>query len=431
MALTTGARHLAGYDCALLVECVTATDGSLSRKDGCSWRVTAVSGTASVDPEAPLVRAVTEFIATVADSAPSDTKAVQGLDLARQAPNSELAERTRAFPHLLWVPLQTGDGRFIGGLAAFRSTLWPADRRVGLAALGEPFAHAYAALAGNGIGLRPGLRRMVASGRLMLMVPMVALAVLLFPVRFSVLAPAEVVGSQPTLISAPLDGIVAMIAVSPGDPVKKGDKLFGFVDTKLRNDVEIAQKNRAVAVARFQRVIQSAVANHRDSHEIAVARADLDVADAELALANDLLQRVEVRAPRDGVAVFGAKTDWIGRPITTGERVMDIVDPSDVELRIDLGVADSLTLEPGMGVRLFLDGQPLGARSASLTRIGYRPTPGPDQQMVYRIFADFPEASPAPRLGARGTARLDGSLVPLGFYLFRRPIAALRQKLGI
>jgi hypothetical protein len=36
-----------------------------------------------------------------------------------------------------------------------------------------------------------------------------------------------------------------------------------------------------------------------------------------------------------------------------------------------------------------------------------------------------------PRIGHRGTAQLIGEWVPLGFYLFRRPIAAARQYLGM
>ena len=209
-----------------------------------------------------------------------------------------------------------------------------------------------------------------------------------------------------------------------------GLPLFTLVDTKLRNDFEVAEKARAVALAKYQRAVQNAVTNRRDSQDIAVAKADLEVAEAELALAQDLFTRTQILAPRAGVIVYSSKSDWLGKPVTTGERVMDIVDPADLELRVDLGVSDATALKTGMRAKLFLDGDPLSAVGAEISRIGYRPTPNAERQMVYRVFADFTEGG-SPRLGARGTARIDGDRVPLGFYLFRRPLAALRQKIGL
>ncbi len=52
--------------------------------------------------------------------------------------------------------------------------------------------------------------------------------------------------------------------------------------------------------------------------------------------------------------------------------------------------------------------------------------------LAFRVIADLAATdTPPPRLGARGTAQLFGDRVPLGFYLFRRPISALRQRIGL
>lgn len=431
IALVTGARRLVAYDCALLLECGPAPADRMGQTAPLTFTVTAASGASSIEREAPLVRAVEQLINTLAIGAPEETLRPQLLDLQREAAGSQIAREAAAFPHLFWLPLIGRNGTVIGGLAALHRGPWSKDRQNLLSALSEPFIHARAAFADQDFGLVPGLRRFLAQGRLRVALPALAAMILLFPVRFSVLAPAEIVGSQPTLVAAPLDGILRDIAVSPGDSVQPGTTLFTFTDTKLRNDVDIASRAVAVAAARYQRVLQSAVANHRDSQDIAVAGADLAVAEAERALAQDLLGRAEVKAPRAGIAVFSSRADWVGKPVGTGERIMDIVDPADIELRIELGLADALSVEPGKPVRLFLDGSPLASLTAVVERIGYRPMAGPDMQMSYRLHARFAEDSPAPRLGARGTARIDGGMVPLGYYLFRRPLAALRQKLGV
>jgi hypothetical protein len=41
------------------------------------------------------------------------------------------------------------------------------------------------------------------------------------------------------------------------------------------------------------------------------------------------------------------------------------------------------------------------------------------------------ETSRVPRLGLRGSAKIDGQMVPLGYFLLRRPLAVARQWLGV
>ena len=78
---------------------------------------------------------------------------------------------------------------------------------------------------------------------------------------------------------------------------------------------------------------------------------------------------------------------------------------------------------------LFLDGDPMTAVAAKITRANYRPTVNPQSQLVYTVHAGFIEGSR--RIGLRGVARVSTHDVPLGFYLLRRPIAALRQRFGL
>ena len=49
---------------------------------------------------------------------------------------------------------------------------------------------------------------------------------LLFPVRLSVLAPAELVPAHPEVIRAPIDGVIGQFHVQPNQAVKKGQLLF-------------------------------------------------------------------------------------------------------------------------------------------------------------------------------------------------------------
>lgn len=109
---------------------------------------------------------------------------------------------------------------------------------------------------------------------------------------------------------------------------------------------------------------------------------------------------------------------------------MEIGNPADTELRIEVPVSDALTLQEGGDVALFLDGDPLTAVHAKIARANYRPSSNAESQLVYRVHASFADGI-ARRIGLRGVARVSAHDVPLAFYLFRRPIASLRQRFGI
>jgi len=62
----------------------------------------------------------------------------------------------------------------------------------------------------------------------------------------------------------------------------------------------------------------------------------------------------------------------------------------------------------------------------------YHATPTASQVLAYKVSVALNEAEDEiPRIGLQGTAQLYGNYVPLAFFLFRRPLSAVRQYLGI
>lgn len=108
---------------------------------------------------------------------------------------------------------------------------------------------------------------------------------------------------------------------------------------------------------------------------------------------------------------------------------MEIAAPDQAELRIELAVADALDFQPGTEIVLFLDSAPLHSHSARLQRSAYEAQQTTSGQLAYRLDATFDQSPP--RIGLRGTAKIYGERGPLAFYLLRRPLAALRQTVGL
>lgn len=341
-------------------------------------------------------------------------------------------------PHGLVCPL-VWDGRVVGGLWLVRVEPWSEAERVLAERLAETYAHAWAGLVGR--RLRPA-----PAGRGWLWGPLMLAALaglMLLPVTQSALAPAEIVPRAPFIVTAPADGVVERVLVQPNQTVTVGTPLFRLDDTRLRSQYDVAVKGLQVAEAEFHKTQQLAFRDAESQAVLAVLRARIALRSAEADYARSLLERVEVRAERAGLALFDDANAWRGRPVVTGQRVMTLADPDQTEVGIDLPVADAITVAPGAPVRLFLNVAPLESVSATLARVSYQAEPTPAGVLAYRLVArldpvDSAEAgaaaesgsAPRPRIGLKGTAEIQGERTRLGVYLFRRPLIVLRRWIG-
>jgi len=109
---------------------------------------------------------------------------------------------------------------------------------------------------------------------------------------------------------------------------------------------------------------------------------------------------------------------------------MLLADPGDLAMRIELPVADAIALDEGAAVTLFLTAYPLSPLEGEVLETSYQARTTGDGVAAYRLTASIEDAQPHARLGLHGTAKLYGGRVVLGYYLFRRPVAALRAWSG-
>ncbi|WP_413544695.1 HlyD family efflux transporter periplasmic adaptor subunit [Candidatus Symbiopectobacterium sp. NZEC135] len=200
---------------------------------------------------------------------------------------------------------------------------------------------------------------------------------------------------------------------------------------ELENRLEAARQTFATADAQYRQAQQQALFDANSKASLAVLQSRREQAQSERDFLLRQLERMQLTSPRDGVAVFDDASEWIGRSVAVGERIMMVADPNDVELEIQLPAADAIALETGADVRLFLNVAPNAAQEAQLTQIGYRAALTPDNVMAYRLRARFTEDDAQRRVGLKGTAKLYGKRTLLVAYLLRKPLATLRVWLGV
>jgi hypothetical protein len=257
-----------------------------------------------------------------------------------------------------------------------------------------------------------------------------ALVALCFvPVRLSVLAPGELVPRNPMVVRAPLDGVIDAFHVQPNQDVTQGQALFGFDEALIRSRLRVAQQSLATAQAEYRQTAQQSLVDARVRPQLAALTGRIEEREAETAFLREQLQRSRVAAPQAGIALFDDPTQWIGKPVVVGERILRIAAPQDVEVEAWLPVGDAVKLEPGTPVQLFLNARPLEPVSATLRFMAHEAVQRPDGSHAYRLRASL-TAPAGHRVGLKGTARLEGETVPLIYWVVRRPLATVRAWIG-
>lgn len=392
-----------------------------------SLRVEAASALAVIDRFSPLVTWMQAIVDEL--SRRSELANVREFDIGSIGVAPGIDQPAYPLCFVMWVPFSDLNGRIIGGMLQAKSRPWLESEVVLSKHVAEACGHALVvigSLTSKPFWFRRLKARYAAAGLLAL------LAVGAFPVAMTALAPVEVVGKGAFIISAPLEGVVDSVLISPNEPVKKGQVLVRFSDTVLRNRLDLAEREVLVADAKLRKSGQLAFVDPRGRHELAIAQAELELRRTERDYARDLLDRSTVKAERDGVAIFSDPKDLVGRPVSVGERLMEIANPSELEFKIDLPVSDAIIIREGAKVKVFLDSDPLSTIDARLIRADYQAKLRENQNLAFRLVADgLGPLRSSMRLGVRGTAQVYSEKVSLAFYLFRRPIAAARQWIGM
>lgn len=392
--------------------------------------VEAVSGVSEVEAHSPFVVWLRQVVKSM--SGGSEAHNCHAVEPAQLPPKLADGWNDWTAGSVAWVPLIGDGGNLIGGIWISREQPWQEGELTLLERAAGAYAHAAESLTlRQSAGFRQRWMKRLGNRWVRVAVPLLLLAAMFFPVRLSVLAPADVVPTDPLLVSSPLDGVVKTIHVKPNQEVKKGQLLYSLDDATLASRNEVAKKALAVAEADYLRAAQKAFSDAASKAELAMRKAEVDQKLAEVQYTEQLLQRLDVRAPSDGIVVFSDANDWLGRPVSVGEKIMTVADPARTEVEAWVPVGDAINLEPGAELRLFLNTDPTNPLPGRIYQTSYEAKMDPNNVLAFLIKAKFAQSSAPPRIGLKGTAKIYGEGVTLGYYLLRRPLATIRQFVGL
>ncbi len=248
----------------------------------------------------------------------------------------------------------------------------------------------------------------------------------LLPVRQTVTAPAEIVAHNPMVASAPYDGVLKTVLVSPGDSVKEGQVLAEMEYENLEAQAQAARQELETARASLSRLTREALSAPEKKADLNVLKAQIEAKQIEYDYARTMLERSEIKSPRDGVAIFSDANEWQGKPIVTGESIMEISAPDDIDLLVRIPVDNIMPFSQTMAVRFYPNVTPLKSMKGHIKTVGYQASPDSDGLLTYKVRATLQDKA-GMRIGWKGTAKIKGDWTVLAYTILRRPLIALRQ----
>lgn len=253
----------------------------------------------------------------------------------------------------------------------------------------------------------------------------------LFPVRLSVLVPGELVPANPGIIRVPIEGVVDEFFVIPNEKVTVGQPLFKLDLTSLLSKAQVAQQEIQVAAQEYRQSALQSLTDAKSRGQLAAQEGKAAERRIEAEYSQAMLDKATIESPRDGVVIFDDPTEWIGKPVVAGEKIMVVATEGQVEIEAWIPVSDMMDVPKDASVTLYLNAKPFSPVSGQMRYVGHEPMARPDGSYAYRLRASLPEGEKGPRVGLKGTAKINGQFVPFSYWVLRKPLAMARQYLGI
>jgi hypothetical protein len=397
-----------------------------------------LSGVLQIEANAPYVHFLNRLCTALLEKEPCT---ITKNDVDEQIAN-EWDEWLPAF--VIWLPVKKTHGPDIGtpigGLLFARDIAWREIDKLLLSEWSDIWSHAWSSYAKESQWLgKSGYKTIFKQLKYNRDVPwwkqkrfrivLAVLVLLLFPVRLSILAPGELVPAFPIIVRSPLDGVISYFAVEPNQRVKKGELLFRLDETSFKSKLQAATETLATAEAEYRQNAQMAVYDEKAKTQLVTLKGRIDMARTEVNFLQEQLGNTSISAIQDGTVLFDDPSEWIGKPVVTGERVMRIATPEDAEIEAWIGVGDAIPLDTGAPVRLYLNANPFTSIKAHVLYVAYDAVQRPDGNYAYRVKAALNEKINN-RIGLKGTARISGRWVPFIYWITRRPLATIRELVG-
>lgn len=252
---------------------------------------------------------------------------------------------------------------------------------------------------------------------------LVALAlVLLLPSAYRISAPARLEGVVQRSLTAPVSGFLQQVHARPGDHVKAGQVLAELAD----QDMRVEQRGLQTELAQHENARMSAQARS-DRTEFIVSQGRAESIRAKLAMLAQQLERIQLRAPFDGIVIKGDLSQSIGAPVELGAELITLAPDTGYRVIVEVEETEIADVKVGQSGRLMLAAMPSQPLLIRVDRI--TPLATTDEGRHYfPVYATLDSETSALRPGMQGYAKIEVDQRSMLFNWYRQAMNWLRIK---
>jgi RND family efflux transporter MFP subunit len=268
------------------------------------------------------------------------------------------------------------------------------------------------------LALQKHRRLAIAAGAALLLLFLVA-----FPLPLRVEGSAVVAPARSARIQPEIAGVVQTVDVREGDAVKKGTILATLADWQYRSELAAAEARYEAAASEMNRALAT-----NDGGEAGVARVQADYWSSEVARARERIERTSLRSPIDGVVATPRIENAVGRNLSPGDTLAEVLDTSQASVDVAIDEDDIPRIRPGDKAYVKLEGFPVRTFRGHVTVVSPKAeVRGDDRIFFARVNVANPDGSV--RAGMQGRSKILTGWRPAGEVLFRHPAMWLWSKI--
>ena len=145
-------------------------------------------------------------------------------------------------------------------------------------------------------------------------------------------------------LSTPFNSFVYEVKVNEGDKVSKGDTLL----TLDQNELYLKESEILAEIYKYKSESEKRRAT-RELADMRIALAKKEQSEASLERVRYHIDKSVIKAPIDGIIVQGDKEDLLGSPVTKGDILFKIANPTELYLKLKIKESDIDEIKVGQG----------------------------------------------------------------------------------
>jgi GAF domain-containing protein len=253
-----------------------------------------------------------------------------------------------------------------------------------------------------------------------------AAVVLIFLVAFpwpmrvdgdAIAAPVRSAQVQPEV-----EGVVSKVYVREGDHVARDQVIADLADWENRAALAQAEAKYRTVLLQMNRALAAS-----DGSEAGTQRAQADYWKAEVARGRDLLDKMRLRSPIEGIVATPHVENMAGSRLQHGDTFAEIVDTSRAIVDVAIDGADAALVRAGSQGSVKLNSFPTRIFHGDVTIVSPKGSLVGDSRVFFaRVAVANPEG--VIRAGMEGRGKLRVGWYPAGYVLFRGPLLWLYSK---